>query len=695
MATATRRLIIDPNAQIPISVNDPLMAIKDDYMQGRLRITPGAAEFPTLEERQQGRIGSDISLRPSVATTPNISPFPLGCPAGMYQQGDVCIPNVDMIPGADKFPRVAGAVFPSGHILDVIPPTDTYLGEDFYIQCLMENEGSVEGKFHLKITIPSLNIEDETQRVRVPRFSKGLLYKRIRMPVGAASLESIEATAEISHDNEEEQHLSDEPRIVDDELEFEIPGPTAEPPDEETPPGEECITVSGKSYCTTNDPNRVDCITIGNRRFCTQELQPDTQTPNCPSGTAFDSCSCKCVGPNYPEVQCLRACNECPVGETFNYCLNRCIPVTYRIAQCPPDVDMGPPSPPEEEPIPDCPTGQRWSDRYDRCVPIYQEPEECPPGQHYSSRYDDCVPNYEPPEEPEEPEFEFHCSDRACREEFDGACWIECRNGPNAECLDCLSTCCGRAFHWDDPHADPRICNQIAAVAGSAVARAGGCGGSSGGYVARRVAQRAKKIRRSNYSARINTAYAASSCITATLAKLYQLSKQYTTQIRFVNFNALHTQLSRNRVDLANTAIVWCPIAQPDSFSVNIENKYYSPSELVDENDLRKAALTTIPRVAAPEGTSVKIAGVNFAPYESVDITMEMKTYPVDSTDNRRSAYAGKTATKSAIVRADKNGGINTTMRTFDMPSGVRGEAMFTGVGTRSQKIASHKVTVT
>ena len=66
-----------------------------------------------------------------------------------------------------------------------------------------------------------------------------------------------------------------------------------------------------------------------------------------------------------------------------------------------------------------------------------------------------------------------------------------------------------------------------------------------------------------------------------------------------------------------------------------------------------------------------------------------MTTWPFDPQDNRRAAFAGKVASKSSIVRADKNGGINTSMKLFDIPSGVRGEARFQAMGTRSAKMAS------
>lgn len=95
---------------------------------------------------------------------------------------------------------------------------------------------------------------------------------------------------------------------------------------------DECLQIDGREYCRTGDPDRIDCRTINNKRYCTDEVIPDTETPNCPSGTAFDSCSCKCVGPNYPEVECLRACNDCPQGEVYNYCVHRCVPYQMRLA---------------------------------------------------------------------------------------------------------------------------------------------------------------------------------------------------------------------------------------------------------------------------------------------------------------------------------------------------------------------------
>lgn len=232
MVSATRRLVIDPNASYGgrVSTNEPLSNLEEDYNQGRIRAKPGAAEFPTLQERLSGRgestIGQGIGIRPSISTTPNIAPFPLGCPQGFYQQGDVCIPSVDLIPGEDKFPRVAGKVFPRGVIQDVIPPEYTRQGEFFYVQCIIVNDGSAEGKFFFRVTIPSLNVDTETEAVRVPPFEEALLYKRVRMPEHAASIDDIAAEVTISHFNQEEQHITDETKIVDDTTETLIPGPT-------------------------------------------------------------------------------------------------------------------------------------------------------------------------------------------------------------------------------------------------------------------------------------------------------------------------------------------------------------------------------------------------------------------------------------------------------------------------------------
>ena len=231
MVSATRRLVIDPNATYGegVSINEPLSNLEEDYNQGRIRAKPGAAKFPTLAEQLAGRdVGSSSigKVKPSVSLSPNIAPMPLGCPAGMYQQGNVCVPSIDLIPGEDKFPRVAGKVFPRGVIQDVIPPTHTRQGEFFYVQCIMVNDGSAEGKFFFRVTIPSLNVDTETEAVRVPPFEEALLYKRVRMPAHASSLDDIPAECIISHFNEEEEHITDETKIIDDTTEVLIPGPT-------------------------------------------------------------------------------------------------------------------------------------------------------------------------------------------------------------------------------------------------------------------------------------------------------------------------------------------------------------------------------------------------------------------------------------------------------------------------------------
>lgn len=263
-------------------------------MQGRIRITPGAVDFPTLDERLSGRIsgGSNISVKPSVSTVPSIAPLPLGCPAGFYQQGDVCIPSVDLIPGEDKFPRVGGKEFPKGVITDVIPPEYTNRGEFFYIQCIIENDGSAEGKFFFRVTIPAWNIDTETAAIRVAAFEEALLYKRVRVPSNAASMEEVEVEITISHLNEEEEHITDETKIVDDSTTDVIPGPYApynesdyEQDDYDYQPAPQCFTMTlSRLYDIANTRSG---ISFNNIDAIVQELNVRRLSIN---NTAIDWC---------------------------------------------------------------------------------------------------------------------------------------------------------------------------------------------------------------------------------------------------------------------------------------------------------------------------------------------------------------------------------------------------------------------
>lgn len=115
---------------------------------------------------------------------------------------------------------------PRGIIEDIIPPEQTHRGENFHVRAIISNAGSLEGKFFFRVTIPILNIDTETAAEAVPSLTRMSIYKEIKMPNSAASLEEIEAEATISHLNEDEWRETTETKIVDDNIAFTIPGPS-------------------------------------------------------------------------------------------------------------------------------------------------------------------------------------------------------------------------------------------------------------------------------------------------------------------------------------------------------------------------------------------------------------------------------------------------------------------------------------
>src|SRR5919106_2539621 len=81
-----------------ISFNDPLLD-KEDVYGNRLRFeyTQTGALSPAQQDyyqRLQNQLPMYGQVTPSVDTSPSVTPFPIGCPTGMYQQENVCIPMV-------------------------------------------------------------------------------------------------------------------------------------------------------------------------------------------------------------------------------------------------------------------------------------------------------------------------------------------------------------------------------------------------------------------------------------------------------------------------------------------------------------------------------------------------------------------------------------------------------------------------
>lgn len=270
MASGEVTLKVSSNA-IPFSINDPWATYQSDMIAGRIKITPGSAPYESLQQQQiyqqmgnlQG-FGTPV-MNPSVNTTPNITPFPLGCPTGFYQAGNTCIPNVDMIPHGPN--TIAGAAFPKAVIQDMKPPPTTGLNQNFFVQVLFQNAGGTEGKFYLRVMIPSLNIDQQSPGVNIPAFSNGSLWIQILMPVNAPLLQPIPAIAQVSHLDQAISSPTNGQQIVDDSDNFTIPGPPA-PGATATQTGMTCFDMGGKNYCQSASNTNAQCVNINGQWYC-------------------------------------------------------------------------------------------------------------------------------------------------------------------------------------------------------------------------------------------------------------------------------------------------------------------------------------------------------------------------------------------------------------------------------------------
>jgi len=317
LAIGERLLIVDKFANegqglenpLNFSLDDPQANLRNDAREGRIRITPGAQQYPNLAQEQiqallegRGGLSPGLTVKPSISDKPDITPFPLGCPSGFYQSGNVCIPIVGTYPDSGSFNPAAGHETPKAVIKQILPPTATVRNQEFYIQCFFQNTGSFEGKFFLKIKIPSLSIESESTGVHIPAMSNGLIYKRLIMPANAPGGNDIPATGEVSHLDEKAGV-----KVTDDTDNFNIPAPTDDTTTVPPITTQDCYTVGTKSYCRTNDTNRVDCLTINNARYCTADIvTPSTDCYNYNSKTY-----CRTDDPNR---------NDCVTINNHRYC---------------------------------------------------------------------------------------------------------------------------------------------------------------------------------------------------------------------------------------------------------------------------------------------------------------------------------------------------------------------------------------
>lgn len=264
-----------------ISLNDPLLD-KTDVYGNRLKFIyeQGGALTPAQQDYYQ-RMQNQLPMygginQPSVSGDPSVTPFPIGCPTGFYQQGNVCIPVVGTFPGEDDFAPPAGQNFAKGQFYQVDAPTTTTAGQLFNTAAYFRNIGAIRGKFFIRWKIPDLGITDQLSAgVWVPQFSNGVIYKNLQMPANAPPGQRISATVELLHLDEASNQMT-----VDDVSTSSIPTPGTVPAPAPPPTTQDCYVVGGINYCLATTPT-AGCIQILGRYYC-----PSGGTPTPPSGNA-------------------------------------------------------------------------------------------------------------------------------------------------------------------------------------------------------------------------------------------------------------------------------------------------------------------------------------------------------------------------------------------------------------------------
>jgi hypothetical protein len=319
-----------------VSLNDPFSSARDDVLNNRLQFVYNPSDpVSTLEQQYMQRMGNASDPRfsnmdVSVSLEPTSTPFPLGCPTGFYQQGNVCIPIVGTYPGDDFNAPPAGQDFARGEIEDVDLPSITVAGQTFQIRTHFKNIGAFRGKFATKITIAGISVTGSlSENGFVPGFARGIVYHNISMPANAPTAQSLEAQIELVRWDEVQNKF-----VTDDVGTVNIPSPGSVPP----APTTDCFTLAGVQYCvaTVSGPG---CIELNNKIYC-----PSTTSPQCKTISGVEYCKSttwqnNCIIEN-GQIYCP---NICKTINNKQYCksntwLPGCV-VDSGFVYCPSDPD--------------------------------------------------------------------------------------------------------------------------------------------------------------------------------------------------------------------------------------------------------------------------------------------------------------------------------------------------------------------
>lgn len=421
--------------QREINIQDSLFDATDPFSNRLKFVSQPAPPMSVLEQqiverlRNQPQQFLDVlstggypagSFPISTSQDPSISPFPIGCPTGFYQQGNVCIPVVGTYPDETTNAPPGGMAFAKGTIQYIkVSPALTQRGKQFQIQCFFVNEGGIPGRFYTRISIPQLNIANvESTGVMVPKLSQAVINKVFFMPTDAPLSTIFLAQVELLRLESETGTLA-----VDDAGTVDVPSP--ETVVEETPAGNDnnvtptcptgfqlnedglcvqqptiptCPTgyhLSNEGYCIQDvpeGPSEFDILMcqLGNADACTRAgLPAPSQDINCPFGYTFQNGVCvekPCpTGYVFENGICKPAPAQpttptCPPGYQYNTNIGACMPI-----QCPTGyefnvatglcVQEAATTPP---PAPTCPPGYSYNSSVGACMPI-----SCPSGYEY------------------------------------------------------------------------------------------------------------------------------------------------------------------------------------------------------------------------------------------------------------------------------------------------------------------------
>lgn len=374
----------------PISINDPMWGARDDATNQRLKWLYQSGEPLSIEqqrllqalENQAGLYDSDVIID----TGERESPFPLGCPSGFFQEGNVCVPIIGTYPDETYGAPPAGENFARGVIDHIEVPASVVRGQKFSVFVFMRNIGAIRGKFGAALVIDTWSIDVVSPQGWVPGRTPAVIEIQATCPSSAVLGDStVPATLELQKLDEVTREYT-----IDDLSTANIPEPTTAPP----PPEPECFTWNNVEYCETTTPSGTGCLTIGTKTYCPVN-QP---TPQCFTWNNIEYCestthdsSCVQIGTKWfcptttPQPQCF-TWNNTEYCESDEITGPNCVQIGSRIF-CPTSIV---PCPSGQERfagncVPVCPTG------YERNTAGACIPSTCPAGYERNSA-GVCIP---------------------------------------------------------------------------------------------------------------------------------------------------------------------------------------------------------------------------------------------------------------------------------------------------------------